>query len=60
MKAPFAGELLARIRSVVDPEKIDYVVSNHVEMDHSGALPVIMKACPNAKVVTSARPASRG
>lgn len=60
VKAPFAGELLARIRSVVDPEKIDYVVSNHVEMDHSGALPVIMKACPNAKVVTSAPSGVKG
>ncbi|MCJ7834910.1 FprA family A-type flavoprotein [Cuneatibacter sp. NSJ-177] len=60
VKAPFAGELLARIRSVVDPEKIDYVVSNHVEMDHSGALPVIMKACPNAKVVTSAPSGIKG
>ncbi|WP_434310086.1 FprA family A-type flavoprotein [Hominifimenecus sp. rT4P-3] len=54
VKAPFAKELLARIRSVVDPEKIDYVISNHVEMDHSGALPEVMKACPHAKVVTSA------
>ena len=60
VKAPFAGELLARIRSVVDPEKIDYVISNHVEMDHSGALPVIMKACPNAKVVTSAPSGVKG
>lgn len=39
VKAPFAEELLDRIAEIVDPAKIDYVVSNHVEMDHSGALP---------------------
>ena len=33
-KAPFAGELLERISSVIDPGKIDYITANHVEMDH--------------------------
>lgn len=53
VKAPFAEELLARISEIIDPEKIDYVVSNHVEMDHSGAIPAVMKAAPNAVLVTS-------
>lgn len=39
VKEPFAQELLERIREIVDPEKIDYLISNHVEMDHSGAIP---------------------
>ena len=39
VKPPFFGEMLARIASVIDPEKIDVIVSNHAEMDHSGALP---------------------
>ena len=52
-KPPFAGELLERIANVIDPAKIEYVVSNHVEQDHSGAIPAVMKAAPNAKVVTS-------
>jgi flavorubredoxin len=46
-------EMLERISSVIDPQKIDYVVSNHVEMDHSGALPRIMALLPKAKLVTS-------
>ncbi len=54
VKAPFAAEMLERISDVVDPSKIDYIVSNHVEMDHSGALPELLKVCPNATVVTSA------
>ncbi|MBU1244705.1 FprA family A-type flavoprotein [Myxococcota bacterium] len=39
VKRPFFPEMLARIRSVVDPSKIDIIVSNHAEMDHSGSLP---------------------
>jgi len=54
VKAPFAEELIRRISSIIEPEKIDYIVSNHVEMDHSGALPEIMKVCRNATIVTSA------
>ncbi|HEY3445551.1 MAG TPA: FprA family A-type flavoprotein [Myxococcales bacterium] len=54
VKARCADEMLARIASIVDPAKIDYVVSNHVEMDHSGALSRVLKAAPNAKVVTCA------
>ena len=46
-------EMLERIKDIVDPAKIDYVISNHVEMDHSGGLPRIMELCKNATVVTS-------
>ena len=35
-------EMLARIRAVIDPAQIDYLVSNHVEMDHSGGLPKML------------------
>jgi flavorubredoxin len=46
-------EMLTRIKEIIDPSKIDYIVSNHVEMDHSGSLPKIMDIAPNAKVITS-------
>jgi flavorubredoxin len=48
---PFAKELINNIREVVPVEKIDYVIANHVETDHSGALPAIMKLCNKAKVL---------
>ncbi|MFC1703762.1 FprA family A-type flavoprotein [Candidatus Omnitrophota bacterium] len=48
---PFAEEMIERIKSIIDPSKIDYVVANHVETDHSGALPELMKLCPKAKVL---------
>lgn len=53
VKAYCAGEMVERIRSVIDPSKIDYVVCNHVEMDHSGSLPEIMSVAPNARILTS-------
>lgn len=48
-------ELLSRIKETVDPSKIDYIISNHVEMDHTGSLPKLLQVCPNAKVITSTR-----
>lgn len=55
VKAPFASELIDRIREVIDPSKIDYVVCNHVEMDHSGSMPEIMKIANNATVITTSK-----
>ncbi len=46
-------EMLARIQEHIDPSKIDYIVSNHVEMDHSGSLPKILEYAPKAKIITS-------
>ena len=51
----FSDELIANIRQVVPVEKIDYVIANHVETDHSGALPSIMKLIPKAKVLGTAK-----
>jgi len=42
VKKEFADELIDNIAAVVDPRKIDYVVSCHTEMDHSGGLPRVM------------------
>ena len=42
VKKEFADELIANISRIVDPKKIDYVISNHTEMDHSGGLPRVM------------------
>jgi len=42
VKQPFAEEFLKNITRIIDPKKIDYVISNHTEMDHSGGLPRVM------------------
>lgn len=42
VKKEFSDELLDNIAQIVDPKAIDYMISNHTEMDHSGSLPRIM------------------
>lgn len=53
--SPFKEQLIENIREIVDPSKIDIVVANHAEVDHSGGLPEVMRYCPNATVVVSKR-----
>ncbi len=53
VKAPFTAEFFARIRSVIEPSRISYVISNHAEMDHSGALPEVISAVKPEKVFAS-------
>lgn len=53
VRAPFREELLARISSVVNPGDIDYIVSHHAEMDHSGSLPRIIEEIRPEKVYAS-------
>lgn len=52
-KPAFAEELIERVREVVDPARIDYVIANHVEQDHSGAIPAICELTPNAQIYAS-------
>lgn len=53
VKAGYRSDLMHRIRNIIDPKKIDYLVVNHVEMDHSGSLPEVMKAIEPEKVICS-------
>ena len=55
VKVPFFTELLERISEIIDPAKIDYVIANHVENDHSGSLPQIVDRIGNPVVITSER-----
>lgn len=52
-KPAFAGELIERISEVVDPACIEHVIVNHVEQDHSGAVPAISYLAPRAKIYAS-------
>jgi len=55
VKAPYASNLLDNIRRITPLEKVDYVVCNHLEPDHAGALPAVMKALPNAVLMCNAK-----
>lgn len=54
VKAPFAGEMLRRIGQIIDPSKLDYIVVNHMEPDHSGSLAELKKQT-NAKILITKR-----
>ncbi|MCK5195425.1 MAG: flavodoxin domain-containing protein [Desulfobulbaceae bacterium] len=53
VKKSHISELLHRVRNIIDPKKIDYIVVNHVEMDHSGALPEMVKLIDPEKIICS-------
>ncbi len=53
VKRPFAEELFRNVSRVVPPEKLDYVVINHSEPDHSGALVDLLERNPNVTVYLS-------
>ncbi len=54
VKSYLYDEMIARISDVIDPSKIDILIQNHVEMDHSGGLPQLMKLIPNTELYTNA------
>jgi anaerobic nitric oxide reductase flavorubredoxin len=51
---PFAAEMIEKIKEIIDPSKIDYIITNHVESDHSGSIKEILKLAPNATIVGTA------
>lgn len=55
VKAPFASQLKRNVSSLVDLDKVDYLVCLHAELDHAGSLPAMVDACPNATVVCNAK-----
>jgi len=54
VKEAFYGEMMSRISSVIDPKKIKIIVSNHAEMDHSGALPKAVQEIKPQEIYASA------
>jgi flavorubredoxin len=53
VKGPFADVWLDNIRQYVNPGDISYLILNHMEPDHTGAIPRFLEAAPKAKVILS-------
>jgi len=53
VKENFSNEFFSRLESVTDYSNIKYIVLNHLEPDHTGALPELMKRAPQAKLYIS-------
>lgn len=49
----FGKEYMDNLLQVIEPEKIQYIIINHVEPDHAGALPVLAAKAVNAKIVAT-------
>ncbi len=47
---PFGKKYVANLAKVIDLKKIDYVIVNHAEPDHSGALPELMSLIPDTPI----------
>jgi flavorubredoxin len=53
VKGPFVPEMLERLREIVNPEQIEYIISNHVEMDHSSGMVRLVELVKPAKIFCS-------
>src|SRR5690554_3970666 len=47
---PFAKEFVDNLKREIDLNEIDYIIANHAEPDHSGALPELMREIPNTPI----------
>ncbi len=47
---PFAKEFVDNLQNEIDLKKIDFIIANHAEIDHSGALPELMNKIPNTPI----------
>lgn len=48
--SPFGKEYVENLKKEIDLNKIDYIIAQHAEPDHSGALPFLMKEIPEAPI----------
>ncbi|MCB2189837.1 MAG: anaerobic nitric oxide reductase flavorubredoxin [Deltaproteobacteria bacterium] len=51
---PYGQEFISKLEKVVDLDEIDFVIANHAEIDHSGALPALMERIPDKPVYCTA------
>lgn len=51
---PYDKEFVTRLKKEIDLKEIDYIVANHGEIDHSGALPELMREIPNTPIYCTA------
>ncbi|MBE6906436.1 MAG: anaerobic nitric oxide reductase flavorubredoxin [Ruminococcaceae bacterium] len=51
---PFDKEFVKRLKQEIDLKKIDYIIANHSEIDHSGALPELMREISGTPIYCTA------
>ncbi|MFD3156203.1 FprA family A-type flavoprotein [Haloimpatiens sp. FM7330] len=53
VKDGYYNEFLSNIKNIIGERKVDYIIVQHTELDHSGSLSKLIEEYPNAKVVAS-------
>lgn len=48
--SPYAQEFVDNLEKEIDLERIDYIIANHAEIDHSGALPALLARIPDTPI----------
>ena len=51
---PYDKEFVSKLKEEIDLNKIDYIIANHGEVDHSGSLPALMSEIPNTPIYCTA------
>lgn len=51
---PYATEFIEKLKKEIDLNEIDYIIAQHNEIDHSGALPLLMKEIPDTPIYCTA------
>ena len=51
---PYDKEFVANLKQEINLQKIDYIIINHGEVDHSGSLPELMREIPDTPIYCTA------
>jgi len=52
---PFSGEFVENLKKEITLDEIDFVIANHAESDHSGALPELMRHVPDVPIYCTSK-----
>ncbi len=54
VKRPFSEEFFANVGQIISPDKIDYLIVNHTEPDHSGSILELLDKNPDLEIICAA------
>ena len=54
-KTTYTDEFIGRVEEIVPLSEVDYIIHNHMEPDHTGAIPAVYKLCPGAEILCTAK-----
>ena len=55
VKSQYCNDLIRKVEKYTSLDKIDYIVCNHAEPDHSGSLPRLVELMPHVEIICNAK-----